>query len=237
MILIIRLIIISVLPTVAIAVALYLRDKYDREPLYLLFKIFLLGAISAIPTAFVEKILMTINVFGGLFSIAFTSFIIAGLTEEYFKRYVVLKYAYYSKHFNEKLDGLIYCSFSALGFATIENILYVVFRFTANPYVGIYRGIISVPAHVLFGVTMGYYLSLARFSKNVQLGYLYLQKSLYIPVFLHGFFDFILMSRINVLMYLFIPYVLYLWITNLKKLNQYTRESKEIHQLEQSKDK
>jgi len=229
----IRLIIIAILPTIAIAVALYLRDKYDREPLYLLVKIFLLGALSAIPTAFVEKILMTINIFGGLLSITFTSFIIAGLTEEYFKRYVVLKYAYYSKHFNEKLDGLIYSSFSALGFATVENILYVVFRFTANPYVGIYRGIISVPAHVLFGVTMGYYLSLARFSNNVQLKNLYLQKSLYIPVFLHGFFDFILMSRINVLMYLFVPYVLYLWITNLKKLNQYTKESEKAHQIEQ----
>jgi len=233
LILTIRLIIIAILPTIAIAVALYLRDKYDREPLYLLVKIFLLGALSAIPTAFVEKILMTINIFGGLLSITFTSFIIAGLTEEYFKRYVVLKYAYYSKHFNEKLDGLIYSSFSALGFATVENILYVVFRFTANPYVGIYRGIISVPAHVLFGVTMGYYLSLARFSNNVQLKNLYLQKSLYIPVFLHGFFDFILMSRINVLMYLFVPYVLYLWITNLKKLNQYTKESEKAHQIEQ----
>lgn len=236
MILTIRLIIIAILPTIAIAVALYLRDKYDREPLYHLVKIFLLGTLSAIPTAFVEKILMTINVFGGLLSIAFTSFIIAGLTEEYFKRCVVLKYAYYSKHFNEKLDGLIYCSFSALGFATVENILYVVFRFTANPYVGIYRGVISVPAHVLFGVTMGYYLSLARFSKNVQLRNLYLQKSLYIPVFLHGFFDFILMSRINVLIYLFVPYVLYLWITNLEKLNQYTKESEEAHQLEQPRE-
>lgn len=228
----IRLVIIAIIPTIAIAIALYMRDKYDREPINLLLKIFVLGALSAFPTAMVERFLMSVNIFGGILSIIFTSFIIAGLTEEYFKRYVVLRFAYFSPHFNEKLDGLIYCSFSALGFATVENILYVVFRFSANPYVGIYRGIISVPAHVLFGITMGYYLSLAKFCNNENLKRLYIQKSLLIPAFLHGIFDFILMARINLLMYFFIPYVIYLWIVNLKTLNNYVEESGKAHEIE-----
>lgn len=90
-----------------------------------------------------------------------------------------MKLAYFHPAFNEKLDGIIYCTFSALGFATIENIMYVVSGYDADPYIGLYRGILSVPAHMLFAITMGYYLSLAKFSPDEQcckntLDYLYL---------------------------------------------------------------
>ncbi len=207
--------------------ALYLTDRYDREPPKLLFKIFILGALSALPTILVEKLLSSVNVFGGIIGIAFSAFIVAGFTEEFFKRQVVLKFAFHHPSFDEKLDGIIYCAFSALGFATFENILYVVLRFSANPYVGIYRGILSVPAHMLFAITMGYYLSLAKFSYDNKTSLFFYRKSLFSPIILHGVFDFILMANIPILMIVFIPFVIYLWVANLKKLNQYYSESKQ----------
>ncbi|SDK68462.1 PrsW family intramembrane metalloprotease [Natronincola ferrireducens] len=220
-----RLFVIAVTPSIAIAIALYLADRYDREPLHLLLKVFILGALSVIPVLIVQRILLTINIFTGLLGAAFTAFIIAGLTEEYFKRAVVLYTAYRSKHFNEKLDGIIYCSFSALGFATVENIMYVVFRFSTNYYVGIMRGILSVPAHVLFAVTMGYYLSLAKYTEEEELKRKYFSRSLLTPMAFHGVFNFILMAQIPILMVLFIPYVIYLWRLNLIRLNKYTKHS------------
>lgn len=221
-----RLVIIAVIPGIALSLGLYLTDRYDREPVKLLIKLFLFGIISAIPTIFVEHFLSSLNFFPGILSAAWTAFIVAGLTEEFFKRLVVMKIAYNHKAFNEKLDGIIYCTFSALGFATIENIMYVISGYDADPYIGLYRGILSVPAHMLFAITMGYYLSLARFSPDHRTRSYYFSRSLFVPVLLHGTFNFLLMAGIPMLMVLFIPFVIFLWITNLRKLNQYYRDSK-----------
>lgn len=217
---------VAVAPGIAFALAIYLTDRYDKEPVGLLVKIFVLGALSVIPTAFVETILSMFNVFGGYLGVFYTSFVVAGLTEEYFKRIVVVKFALFHKAFNEKLDGIVYCAFSALGFATVENVMYVVFRFAANPFVGIMRGVLSVPAHMLFGVTMGYYLSLSKYATSEEERVKYSKKSLYVPVIFHGIFNFILMSESQWLMTIFIPFVLFLWITNLKKLRKYWLISK-----------
>lgn len=222
-----RLIIIAVTPAIALGLAAYLTDRFDREPLRLLVKVFLLGSISVIPTIIVERFLSSLNFFSGLLASAFTAFIVAGLTEEFFKREVVIRSVYKHRAFNEKLDGIIYAVFSALGFATVENIMYVFGSYSVNPYVGLSRGIFSVPTHVLLGVTMGYYLSLAKFSYNSNFERMYLRKALIIPAVLHGFFDFILLANVPILLTLFIPYVIYLWIVNLKKLNQYYRDSKQ----------
>ena len=216
----------AITPGIAFGLIFYWVDRYDREPIRVLLKVFIMGIVSVIPTIFVERFLSAFNIFGGTLRVAYTAFIVAGFTEEYMKRRVVLKHVYYNPVFDEKLDGIVYCVMSALGFATIENIMYVVFRFADMESVGLYRAILSVPAHMLFAVTMGYYLSLAKFSNSpIQKLYFY-KKSLSVPAILHGIFDFILMSQIELLMLVFIPFVIYLWTTNLKKLNVYYNESK-----------
>src|SRR5690606_2281385 len=101
------------------------------------------------------------------------------------------------------------------------------FRYTGNYYVGIMRGVLSVPAHMLFGITMGYYLSLSKYADEERVKSYYYSRSLLVPVILHGLFNFILMAKIPILMVLFIPYVIYMWIINLRKLNEYTRDSKD----------
>lgn len=222
-----RLVITAITPTIALAIGIYLTDRYDREPWYLLLRVFVLGALSVIPVILVQRILLYFNIFPGLFSIAFASFVVAGLTEELFKRYAVIIGAFNSKYFNEKLDGIVYCVFSALGFATVENIMYVVFRYTGNYYVGIMRGLLSVPGHMLFGITMGYYLSMSKYAEDTDVKRYYYRRSLFIPAILHGMFNFILMAKIQILMFFFIPYVIYLWVGSLKKLNLYTKDSKD----------
>ncbi|RKD22377.1 Membrane proteinase PrsW, cleaves anti-sigma factor RsiW, M82 family [Caminicella sporogenes DSM 14501] len=221
-----RLFIIAVTPGIALALSVYFTDRYDKEPLSLLLKVFILGALSVIPVAIVENFLVSLNIFTGYIGAAYTAFVVAGLTEEFFKRGVVLRTAFKHEAFDEKLDGIVYAIFSALGFATVENIMYVVFRFTTNPHIGLYRGVFSVPAHMLFAVTMGYYLSLAKFATESKMRKKYLKKSLFIPMVLHGIFNFILMVNISFVFVIFIPYVIYLWIVNLRKLNEYYTESK-----------
>lgn len=216
----------AITPAIALAFALYFFDRHDKEPIKMLLKVFLGGVFCVIPTILIENILFHFNIFGGIWSAFYSAFIVAGLTEEYMKRQVVLKTVYLNPVFDEKLDGIIYCAFSALGFATVENIMYVVFRFSDVESIGLYRAILSVPAHILFAVTMGYYMSLAKFSANSEESRYYLKRSLLVPVALHGIYDFILMSKIEILMVLFIPFIIYLWVVNIKKLNVYYKDSR-----------
>jgi RsiW-degrading membrane proteinase PrsW (M82 family) len=227
-----RLFVIAVIPGIALSLGIYLTDRYDREPVKLLIKLFLFGIVSAIPTIIVEQFLSRVNIFSGLLSIAWTSFIVAGLTEEFFKRMVVMRVAYYHSAFNEKLDGIKYCTFASLGFATIENIMYIFSNYDADPYIGWYRGLLSVPAHMLFAVTMGYYLSLARFSPDKKTRDQYFSRSLVVPMLFHGTFNFILMAKIPILMILFIPFVVFMWIVNLRKLNVFYKDSKAWNTME-----
>ncbi len=163
-----RLFIIAITPPAIIIIGgIYLSDRYDREPLRLLILTYVFGALSVIPSVIVEEIFMQINPFTGVLGSLYTAFIVAGLTEEYFKRLVVLKIPYKTKYFNEKLDGIVYSVFSTMGFATVENIVYVVYRYTNNPYIGLYRGIFFLcqPMEYL-ELPWGYYLSLAKFDTD-----------------------------------------------------------------------
>lgn len=221
-----RLFIIAVTPAFVLLFAIYLTDKSDREPAKLLLLTFLLGALAVIPSIIVEELLIKFNVFSGALQAAYNAFIVAALTEEYFKRLVILKIPYRTSYFNEKLDGIVYGVFSSLGFATVENILYVVFTYSNNPFIGLYRGVFSVPAHGVFGITMGYYLSLSRFDTDKKRKAANLRKSLTMPILLHGVFDFILMADIPELTLLFVPYVIFLWWLNSRKLSKFVFDSR-----------
>lgn len=221
-----RLYMIAIIPALIGIAAIYLSDRVDREPLKILILTYVLGALAILPSIVVEEFLSFFNVFPGSLGAFYNAFIVAGLTEEYFKRLAITKLAYKTRYFNEKLDGIVYGVFSALGFATVENIIYVVFTYSNNPSVGLYRGIFSVPAHGIFGVTMGYYLSLSRFDTDKQRKKANFRKSLYMPILLHGTFNFILMANIPQLTMLFVPYVLFLWWLNERKLSTFLYDSR-----------
>lgn len=221
-----NLIILAVAPAIALVFFIYSFDKYEKEPISLLFKVFSFGALSVIPIVFVEDMLMSFNIFSGLFSAFYISFIVAGFTEEFFKRLIVMKIAFNARHYSEKLDGIVYSAIASLGFAAVENIMYVAVSFKDDISVGITRAFLSVPAHMLFGITMGYYLSLSKYAQSEKEMKKYYNKSLIVPMVLHGTFNFILLSNHPLLILIFIPYLIYLWTVNIKRLRFYQRESK-----------
>ena len=107
----IRLLMIAIAPGLALALGIYLTDRYDREPILLLIKVFCFGALSVIPVAFVERVLMSFNLFGGILGAAFTAFVVAGFTEEFFKRKAVLYTAFYHRTLMKSWMGLYMRSF------------------------------------------------------------------------------------------------------------------------------
>lgn len=220
-----RIIFTAIIPILIIAIIIYNIDRFDREPIKLLAKVMLFGALITIPVIFIERLLGYLPIFG-ISGKLFKAFIIAGLTEEVFKRGVVMKFAYNNPAFNEKLDGIVYCVFAALGFAAFENIMYVFSYQSIAPNIALFRGLLSVPAHTFFGVSMGYYLSLAKYEQDFIKRKRYLTLSVVIPVLFHGTYDFILFVGTPIMLLIFIPFVIYMWINGIKKLRKFSKLSK-----------
>lgn len=210
-----NLLFISLAPVLIIAFYIYSRDKYEKEPVILLLKALLTGVLIVLPVVLIEKLLsMPLKNMEGLYAAAYTAFVIAGFTEEAIKFTALCIFIWNDRNFNEKFDGIVYSVFIALGFAGIENVLYV---FTGGYGVGLIRALTAVPAHALFGIVMGYYFGLARFTPSRRTIYLFL--AFVLPFLFHGLYDFLLMSNSPVLLIIFIPVFIYFWVTGFKKMS------------------
>ncbi len=204
----------SLAPVFIILFYIYFRDKYDREPLGMLIKALLLGIVIVVPVIFVERMLMTMMPQSSkVAAAAYHAFVVAGSTEELFKFLVLYLLVWKNPNFNEKFDGIVYAVFVSLGFAGVENVLYVM---DGGMQTALTRAITAVPAHAIFGITMGYYLGIARMYQELKGKYL--GRALLVPILLHGIYDFILMVEIGWLLLLFVPYVIVLYIMGMKKM-------------------
>lgn len=211
----------SLAPVCIILFYIYFRDKYDREPLGMLIKALVLGILIVIPVIFVERLLMSLMPQSSkVAAAAYHAFVVAGSTEEVFKFLALYMLVWKSPSFNEKFDGIVYAVFVSLGFAGVENVLYVM---DGGMQTALTRAITAVPAHAIFGITMGYYLGIAHMYSELKGPYL--ARALLMPILLHGIYDFILMVEISWLLLLFIPYVIVLYIMGVKKIKAHSDTS------------
>ncbi len=209
-----NLLILSLAPVFIIAAYIYFRDKYEKEPLRLLLLALLAGALTVIPILILETFLNRYaNLFPHYISAAYKAFVVAGFSEELFKYIALYLLIWKSAEFNEKFDGIVYATYVSLGFAGVENVLYVI---EGGMQTGISRAITAVPAHAIFGITMGFYFGLARFYKTQERTLKI--KALLIPILLHGIYDFILFTGLGWLTVVFVAFVVFLYISALKRL-------------------
>lgn len=197
----------------AIAAFLYKKDIYEKEPPGQLIKAFLLGSLTVPVAALIEIALGRSTVF-------VEAFLIIALTEELCKFLVLMRFFYRRPQFNEPYDGIVYAGFISLGFATLENLFYVLDKGLA---VAIVRMFLSVPAHAIFGVVMGYYVGAAKFSakKRSALSVMGLVSA----VVLHGLYDYFLMAGMPVLVLFSLALVAIGVVLSLKAIRIRRRQS------------
>lgn len=182
----------AVAPCIAIFVYIYIKDEYEKEPLWLLALSFFGGMLSVIPAVFLEKFGQSFGFDsdGNVWSIAVFAFLVVAFSEE-FSKYLFLRFIpYRSREFNEPYDGIMYGVMVSMGFATIENIMYV-FEYGAGT--GVMRMFTAVPAHAVFGIIMGYFVGKAKFADQNSF-FLHLFGIVMAVVF-HGAYDFSLMQN------------------------------------------
>ena len=181
-----HLIFLAVAPVMVIVLYIYFKDKFEKEPIPFLFKNFLLGAFASVLITFVLSIVASF-----IFQLPndnsfIDQFIVVALVEEFSKYLIVRYYAQTNKEFNEPFDGIVYAVMVSMGFAALENVLYV---FQHGVETGITRAFTAVPAHAAFAILMGYFMGKAKFSKNkIMLNLL----GLFVATVFHGAYDFFL---------------------------------------------
>jgi len=206
------LVISALLPAILLCIYVYRKDRVEKEPIGLLLKLLIFGAISCFPAGFIEVIADNwINryfpAYNSLYLYSFVKYFFGvALVEEGCKYFILVKATAKNREFNSLFDGLIYSIFVSLGFAALENVFYVLANGFGN---AVMRAILSVPGHMFFAVMMGYYYCIGHVKKQAaeieesffESGLIaqksnkftdkgYGLKSLIVPTFAHGFYNF-----------------------------------------------
>jgi protease PrsW len=189
------LIALAVLPSFAIIFWIYRQDKFEKEPMDLLFKAFVTGCASTIPAMLMQLQFRGWENAESLWDTAIFAFAIVGLTEELSKFILLRFFIYPNDEFNEPMDGIVYAVVVSMGFATVENLIYVLGEdggATIGTAIG--RAFTAVPAHAAFAVLMGSYIGLAKFVPEKRNAYML--TGLLLAIFFHGLYDFFLLQQV-----------------------------------------
>ncbi len=191
--------VVALLPCALLMHLILYMDRSEREPLGLVIKIFVMGALSVIPAASIESMVEGLPFMKavGLKNAFFQSFLSAAPIEELCKLMPVMLFAWNRPEFNEENDGIVYAGAGALGFALLENVFFVLSKGLG---VGVMRAVSSIPLHCFTGVVMGYYLGRAKFSTGKQLPLL-LTGFAWV-YFVHGLYDTLCLSGSGLVMLL-----------------------------------
>ncbi|BCG59945.1 glutamic-type intramembrane protease PrsW [Paenibacillus sp. URB8-2] len=202
----------AVAPGLALLIYFYLKDKYDQEPLHMVFKVFLLGLLIVFPVMIIQRGL-TLGLDAGPYT---ESFLISAGVEECLKWFVMYHIIYNHTEFDEPYDGILYAVAISLGFATIENVMYAWYSHASLGSMFL-RALLPVSGHAMFGVVMGYHLGRAKFSKGARSRGI-LAVSLLLPWMWHGIYDFILNTTSSYWIWFIVPLMAFLWYGGMIKV-------------------
>lgn len=224
----------ALLPIMVLLIFIYHKDKYDKEPIGKLLLTFFVGCMSVVPAGLMEQMLSAYQPEHPILGAIYDGYVVAGLSEELWKLLLLMLVIWRSRHFDEYFDGIVYATYLSLGFACVENVMYV-FGSTDPMGTAFMRGLLAVPAHFLFAVTMGYYLSIAKFDPEKRPSHLL--KAFLFPALLHGTYDALLMvndalggntalvSGVLTLVFIYFDVKLWRWgLRRIKRLQERTHE-------------
>ena len=216
-----KVLLITILPSLLIVLFFVKSDRYP-EPTSQIVKIFTYGIFLCFPAFYLNNALLDIYANAGFSEKLSSSFLSAAPVEEFLKFIVLYSLVYKMKDFNEPIDGIVYGVTVSLGFATLENIYYVYILsnyFDTTPLVlAILRSFSAIPAHGIFGATMGYFFMKYSFIQKQN----NLTLSLIVPILLHGAYNYFANSIFIISMLI----IIISWIVLLKSFSRLKKSQK-----------
>ncbi len=205
---------------------IYKKDTLEKEPPALLRKLALFGIAAIIPAIILETVgSAVLSMFFETNSLAYAvlmNFVVIAGAEEGCKFFFLKRKSWNSPDFNCQFDGVVYAVFVSLGFALLENIMYVLqYGFST----AVARALLSVPGHACFGVFMGSYYGMAKRYENggcPQNCRNCLRRCVLIPMLLHGIYDFIATTHVvgSAVFLLFVAVIFFFGIRLTNKLSR-----------------
>jgi protease PrsW len=179
----------------AVAPALLLVRYFRRldlfpEPDEIITRTFFLGVAAIVPVVVVVLLVQAIRPppATALGHALYMATIASAIPEEAIKFLILYHYVRHHSEFDEPMDGLVYGATASLGFACLENVLYVIGAGDDWMAVAVVRGLLAVPSHGLGGVIMGFYFGRAHFEPDRRrLDY---ALALLVPTALHAAYNF-----------------------------------------------
>ncbi|HCK87506.1 MAG TPA: hypothetical protein DHW39_01720 [Erysipelotrichaceae bacterium] len=221
-------------PALVLLLYIYRKDGAEKEPGGLLMKLFIGGVLAAAAAALLETGAEYVQylILGNRHSYnwyAIMDAVMVGFIEEGTKFWFLKKFSWKERAFNYRFDGIVYAVFVSLGFAAIENVLYVFNYGTIDVMVN--RAILTVPAHMSFAVYMGLFYSYAklfdrrgdRSGRRLNLYAAYLSAAL-----LHAFFDGTLLVDMEYSIVVFYVFVILLDIMVFRMVRSASRNDRPI---------
>ncbi|MBQ1353022.1 MAG: PrsW family intramembrane metalloprotease [Firmicutes bacterium] len=204
----------AVIPGILIIIYVYRKDKVEKEPVGLIVRLLALGAVSCIVAGFAESFasaFLPSFPTGTLEYALVNSFALAAFWEELLKYLALRIGSWRSPHFNYRFDGVVYGVSSAVGFAIVENIMYV---YQYGYQTALVRAFTAVPLHAFCGVAMGVFYAMAK-KESIQgrsSGFGYTLLALIVPMMIHGVYDTMAFMRteastIGLLVFIVIMYI------------------------------
>ena len=220
--------VLSVLPAALLMIFIWHKDKIEKEPIGMLAGLFLLGALMVIPAGLAEvgliKALDSVLDEGNYAYMLIDNFLIVALAEEGCKFFILRVRTWRSPNFNYTFDAVVYSVAVSLGFATLENILYVVGDGTVK--LAIMRGILSVPGHAIDAVFMGWFYGMAKRAEcagDASGRSSNLRRAIIVPLLTHGFYDFCLTVDNDVFIFIFFGFEILITVIAFRKVSELSR--------------
>ena len=221
------LVFIALIPVIVISTILIVRDK-EREPIKTLVKYFALGLLSVvIANVFYTVVRVDPNPNKSFIEVFLIVFFGISVIEELSKWISVKIGMIKDLEFNNLYDGIVFAVIVSLGFAGVENILYVlnsVLDESSNFYmVAAFRAFLAVPGHAIYGLFMGLFLEKAKICKlnDDEFGnIIYQGLSLFVPMLFHTIYDSLLIYNTgnhpdSVVITMLIIFLVYVVIINI----------------------
>ncbi|GAF24103.1 hypothetical protein JCM19047_3976 [Bacillus sp. JCM 19047] len=208
-------------PAMALFSYVYLRDSFSRGAMFLVLRIFIIGALLVLPISVIQFALTEEEM---ITEPLIKAFLLYGLIEEGLKWLMLFIFAYQHGQLRQPLDGIVFGVALSLGFATVENSLYMI----AYGFDHVLpRTLLPTTAHAVYGIVMGYYIGRAKYHRSKRR--LFLVLAAVFPMILHGSYDYILMDFGHYFLLLMIPFMVGLWllaIWKIKKANKLNENEK-----------
>ena len=209
----------SLIPVLIILAVIYNMGEVKKQPLWILGLLFVGGILSWVLVRYISKSLGSdiyksqIEISENLGNRGFflVSFGIIAVIEEISKYIVIIIMCFKNKYFKNAYDAIMYAVCISLGFAFVENIMYIN-NFGVS--VAVSRAIFSIPAHASFGIIMGYYLGISKLCKdNNDSSYSAFTRycAFFIPFIFHGFYDYLLNFNTESIYIIFLVYVVIMY--------------------------